>query len=595
MHPVDGDDAPLFPARSGQVKNYHLSLRASVVLSLTFLMGAAMLLIAVVVVKVNERDLLRAKVDQGRLLKLTVDGYLFSSQGSSDSGVDEIRRGPPFKGFLARALDVAGGWKVTVTDRSGVVVFDSAQRGTITTQRIPELGRAAQIAGERISFPTSGRLSRLFFPSGLVIDAPLMRSANVVGAIRLETSLDDVRETIWQSQKLVLLFIAGDVLILVAFGTYIFSKLVVQPVRDLVRTAEVFQEGDRLPEPTAGGRNELGTLSQALNRMLERLAQNREEVRQHIASLEQTNLELQRAQQEVIFSEKLASVGRLAAGIAHEIGNPIGIVLGYLELLRRNDVSENEREDLVPRMENEVQRIHQTLRRLLDLTRPGSAERRPTAVNEVIRDTLTLLDHQLKKQAVEVTLDLSAEPDIAYANSDQLRQVFLNLVVNAADAMAVTDKRSQGGALRVSTTTVPRESLGTRVESKPLRRRTDPPSTDFSHMRRARGEATRWLEISVADTGVGVPEDNLKRVFDPFFTTKEPGKGTGLGLSVSVQIIEAMGGRMEISSRLGEGTTVTVLLPVYEGGPEPGVDAVTHELPQPPFAKSVAGEDLTTG
>jgi two-component system NtrC family sensor kinase len=557
------------------MQRYHLSLRASVVLSLTFLMGAAMLLIAVAMVKVNERDLLRAKVDQGRILKLTVEGLLSASSGG-DGGVEEIGGGAPFKAVVARALDVARGWKVTITDRSGIVVSGSTPRSSPSPQRIPELGRAATLAAENISFPSSGDRRWLFFPDRLVFDAPLIRNAKVLGAVRLETSLDDVRETIWQSQKLVLLFIVGDVLILVAFGTYIFSRLVVQPVRDLVRTAEVFQEGDRLPEPTAGERNELGTLSQALNRMLERLAQNREEVRQHIASLEQANLELQRAQQEVIFSEKLASVGRLAAGIAHEIGNPIGIVLGYLELFRRKDVSENEREDLVPRMESEVQRIHQTLRRLLDLTRPGSAERRPTAVNEVIRDTLTLLDHQLKKQAVEVTLDLSAKPDIAYANSDQLRQVFLNLMVNAADAMAATDKRSQGGELRVSTRTVPRESLGTRVESKPLRRRTDPPSTDFSHMRRARGEATRWLEVSFADTGVGVPEENLKRVFDPFFTTKEPGKGTGLGLSVSVQIIEAMGGRMEISSRLGEGTTVTLLLPVYEGEPEAGADAVTR-------------------
>jgi two-component system NtrC family sensor kinase len=569
MHPEDGYDAPLFPARSGQVKNYHLSLRASVVLSLTLLMGAAMLLISVAIVKVNAGDLLQAKVEQGLILKLTVDRFLFSSQGNSDGGVEELRRGRPFKGFLTRALDLAGGWKVTITDRSGVVVFASPQRGTITAQRIPELERAAQLAMERISFPASGRLSRLFFPSGLVIDAPLMQSARVVGAVRLETSLDDVRETLWQSQKLVLLFIAFDLLILVAFGTYIFSKLVVRPVRDLVRTAEVFQEGDRLPEPTVGERNELGTLSQALNRMLRRLAQNKEELRQHIASLEQANLELQRAQQEVIFSEKLASAGRLAAGIAHEIGNPIGIVLGYLEILRRKDVSETEREDLISRMESEVQRIHQTLRRLLDLTRQGSVERMPTAVNEVIRETVMLLYHQLKKQGVKVSLDLGAQPDMAYADGDQLKQVFLNLVVNAADAMAAGGERSPGGELRVGTRTVSTESLGGRVERKPVRRRTDPPATDFSSMRRTHGEAARWLEVIFVDTGVGIPEENLERVFDPFFTTKEPGKGTGLGLSVSVQIIEAMGGRMEISSRLGEGTTVTVLLPVYEGGPEP--------------------------
>jgi hypothetical protein len=138
--------------------------------------------------------------------------------------------------------------------------------------------------------------------------------------------------------------------------------------------------------------------------------------------------------------------------------------------------------------------------------------------------------------------------------------------------MGATGERPRGGQLQVSTKTALRESLARRVERKPVRRSTDPPSADFSHLRWARGEAARWLEISFADTGVGISEENLERVFDPFFTTKEPGKGTGLGLSVSVQIIEAMGGRMEISSRLGEGTTVTLLLPGHDGAREVGMD-----------------------
>jgi len=570
------------------MKRYHLSLRASVVLSLTLLMGAAMLLIAVAIVKINQGDLLQAKVEQGLLLKLTVEGLLATYVGNGEGGVEDLRGGGLFKGVLAKALDVASGWKVTIAGRSGVVVYGGNPRGSPSPDRIPELERAAQLGVESVSFPASGTLRWLFLPDRLVIDAPVIRNTKVLGAIRLESPLDDVRETLWQSQKLIFLFIVLDLLVLVAFGTYIFSKLVVKPVGELVRTAEVFQEGDRLPEPKAGEQNELGTLSQALNRMLERLAQNKEELRQHIASLEQANLELQRVQQEVIFSEKLATVGRLAAGIAHEIGNPVGIVLGFLELLRRKDLSEDERRDLLARMGAEVQRIHQILRQLLDLTRPASVERRPTAVNDVIRETLAVLDHQLKQQGVEVGLDLSAEPDVVYANGDQLRQVFLNLVVNAADAMARTGDRSQGGQLRVSTRTVPRESLARRVEDKPARRSTDPPSADFSHLRRTHGDVVRWLEISFADTGIGISEADLERVFDPFFTTKEPGKGTGLGLSVSVQIVEAMGGRMEISSRLGEGTTVTLLLPGHDGSLDLGIDAArlrqgAAEIPPTPL------------
>jgi two-component system, NtrC family, sensor kinase len=556
------------------MKRYHLSLRASVVLSLTLLMGAAMFLIAVAIVKINQGDLLQAKVEQGLLLKLTVEDLLATYVGNGEGGVEDLRGGILFEGLVTKALDVASGWKVTIAERSGVLVYGSNPKVSPSPHQIPELERAAHLGVESISFPASGKLRSLFFPDRLIIDAPVIRNAKVLGAIRLETSLDDVRDTLWQSQKLIFLFIVFDLLVLVAFGTYIFSKLVVRPVGELVRTAEVFQEGDRLPEPKADEQNELGTLSQALNRMLERLAQNKEELREHIASLEQANLELKRVQQEVIFSEKLATVGRLAAGIAHEIGNPVGIVLGFLELLRRKDLREDERQDLISRMGSEVQRIHQILRQLLDLTRPASVERRPTAVNDVIRETLAVLDHQLTQQGVEVGLDLSAQPDVVYANGDQLRQVFLNLIVNAADAMGATGDRPQGGKLRVNTRTMSRESLARRVERKPARRSTDPPSSDFSHLRRVHGDAERWVEISFADTGVGISEENLERVFDPFFTTKEPGKGTGLGLSVSVQIIEAMGGKMEISSRLGEETTVTLLLPVHDGAGV-GMDTAT--------------------
>jgi two-component system NtrC family sensor kinase len=555
------------------MKRYQLSLRASVVLSLTLLMGAAMFLIAVAIVKINQGDLLQAKVEQGFLLKLTVEDLLTTHWGSGEGAVEDLRGGVLSDGLVAKALDVASGWKVTIAGRGGVVVYGSNLTGSPSPQQIPELERVAQFGVESISVPASGKLSSLFFPDRLVIDAPVLRNTKALGAIRLETSLDDVRETLWQSQKLIFLFIVFDLLVLVAFGTYIFSKLVVRPVGELVRRAEVFRDGDRLPEPKAGEQNELGTLSQALNRMLERLAQNKEELREHIASLEQANLELKRIQQEVIFSEKLATVGRLAAGIAHEIGNPVGIVLGFLELLRRPDLNEDERQDLISRMGSEVQRIHQILRQLLDLTRPASVERRPTAVNHVIRETLAVLDHQLAQQGVEVGLDLSAQPDVVYANGDQLRQVFLNLIVNAADAMGATGDRPQGGELRVSTKTMVRERLAGRVERKPARRRTDPPSADFSHLRRVYGDAARWVEISFADTGVGISEENLERVFDPFFTTKEPGKGTGLGLSVSVQIIEAMGGKMEIGSRLGDGTTVSLLLPVHDDGQASGNDA----------------------
>ncbi|MES0397130.1 MAG: ATP-binding protein, partial [Syntrophobacteria bacterium] len=149
---------------------------------------------------------------------------------------------------------------------------------------------------------------------------------------------------------------------------------------------------------------------------------------------------------------------------------------------------------------------------------------------------------------------------------DQLKQVFLNLMVNAADAMEATNERPQGGQLRVHTRSFAGESLVKKdVGSKPLRRSTDPIATDFSYLRRIHGTTEdRWIEIQFADTGVGITQEDQERVFDPFFTTKEAGKGTGLGLSVSIQIIETLGGRMELNSRSGKETRVSILLPVSE-------------------------------
>jgi signal transduction histidine kinase len=261
-------------------------------------------------------------------------------------------------------------------------------------------------------------------------------------------------------------------------------------------------------------------------------------------------------------------VGRLTAGIAHEIGNPMGIVLGYLELLQREDLGKDERLELLHRMTDEIQRINQIIRQLLDFSRPSSTDLKTISINPLIQETLAVLAHQFRQQQIEVSLDLTAQPDTVLANADQLKQVFLNLMVNAGDAMAVTCDRSQGGRLRLSSRWLSEEILKKNEDSgeQPLRRRTDPQAANFRHLRRTYGTAGKpWIGIQFADTGVGIAREDQEKIFDPFFTTKEVGKGTGLGLSVSIRIIETLGGRMDVSSRPGEGTVVSVLLPFFDG------------------------------
>jgi signal transduction histidine kinase len=548
------------------MNRFQMSLRTKVVLSLTFLMASAMLLIGMVMLKVSQTDLVQAKVEQGLLLKGALEQLLTSPLNSSGEKIDLAKNSEVLAGFQAGSPGAMSFWEITVANREGQVVYPRVGNEPINQQPLPGLQRVMRLELEKLSFSPSPGSFWQQLPEKIILAAPLYHDRKVIGALRLEASLTDVSQSLGRSQKLLLFYIVVDILVLVAFGTYIFSKLVVKPVQQLVQTAEGFQEGDKIPDVSAGEQNELGMLSQALNSMLQRLEENKDELRQHVISLEQANLELKRAQQEVIFSEKLASVGRLAAGIAHEIGNPIGIVLGYLDLLQRKDIDETERLELIDRMSTEIQRINQTIRQLLDFSRPGPGERQVIQVHPLIRETLAVLDHQFRKQEIEVVLELEAESDTVFAKADQLKQVFLNLMVNAADAMEATNERPQGGQLRVHTRSFAGESLVKKdVGSKPLRRSTDPIAADFSYLRRIHGTTEdRWIEIQFADNGVGITQEDQERVFDPFFTTKEAGKGTGLGLSVSIQIIETLGGRMELKSRSGEETKVSILLPVSE-------------------------------
>ena len=560
------------------MNRFQMSLRTKVVLSLTFLMASAMLLIGMVMLKVSQSDLVQAKIGQGLLLKGSLVQLLTSPLNSSGNNIDLSKNSALLADFLAKTPEATTPWKIMVTDQNGMVVYPRPGQEPKDHRPLPELQRVMRLGVESVSFSPSPKSFWQGLPEKIVLAAPLSNDRNVIGALRLVAPLADVRQSLARSRKLLFFYVVLDILILVAFGTYVFSKLVVKPVQQLVQTAEGFQEGDKIPDVSAGEQNELGKLAQALNAMLQRLAENKDELRQHVISLEQANLELKRAQQEVIFSEKLASVGRLAAGIAHEIGNPIGIVLGYLELLQRKDIDETERLELIDRMSTEIERINQTIRQLLDFSRPGPGERQVVPVHPLIRETLAVLDHQFMKQEIEVVLELTAESDTVFAKADQLKQVFLNLMVNAADAMEATNERPQGGQLRVHTRSFAGESLVKNdVGSKPLRRSTDPIAADFSHLRRIHGTTEdRWIEIQFADTGVGITQEDQKRVFDPFFTTKEPGKGTGLGLSVSIQIIETLGGRMEVNSRSGAGTKVSIILPSFQEQAEEQIDAETR-------------------
>lgn len=237
------------------------------------------------------------------------------------------------------------------------------------------------------------------------------------------------------------------------------------------------------------------------------------------AELVAANEELKRSQAQLVQSAKMAAVGELAGGIAHEINNPLQVILSRVQLLLMQERTWSEVVQNLKAVEKEIHRIAAIVRGLLDFARQDQEGFRMLNVNEVVERTLLLIDHQLKLANIELTLNLERHLPYIYGNFNQLQQVFLNLIINAKQAMP------NGGSLRVTT-------------------------------RRTRG----WVEVEFLDTGVGIPEENLDKIFEPFFTTRKAGEGTGLGLSISYEIIRKHNGYIEVKSEANKGTTLIIKL-----------------------------------
>ena len=245
--------------------------------------------------------------------------------------------------------------------------------------------------------------------------------------------------------------------------------------------------------------------------------------------LKQANQELRNQQDQLIEAEKLSAMGRLAGGVAHEINNPMTSILGYSELASKILIGDQlepnqikEAGEYVKIVHEEAQQCRRIAQTLLQFGRKKKAEMTAVKINEVIENALSVAHFHIKKAPIEIKKDLSGDLPSIIADSGQLQQVFLNLVINARDAM------EKGGSITITS-------------------------------RRADGD---WIELRFADTGCGIPEDKLNEIFKPLFTTKEEGKGTGLGLSISQEIIDRHQGTLDVESIVGQGTAFIIRLPI---------------------------------
>jgi two-component system NtrC family sensor kinase len=257
----------------------------------------------------------------------------------------------------------------------------------------------------------------------------------------------------------------------------------------------------------------------------------------HVITIGEDITETKVAQQQIFQMEKLGAVGQLAAGVMHEINNPLATIAACVEALRSR---QEELPPLVRRgyeeylriIESELGRCKGIVDGLLDFSRPKTRLKRPVALNHAVESALFLVRHHDRFKGIRVVRKLQENLRDVLANEEQLIQAFLALMLNAVDAM------EGGGTLRVSSAAVV-PAPGAQVEE---------------------------VVVEISDTGMGIAPANLAKIFEPFFTTKEPGKGTGLGLSICYRIIVEHGGRILVDSQLGKGSTFRVFLPVLREG-----------------------------
>jgi len=280
---------------------------------------------------------------------------------------------------------------------------------------------------------------------------------------------------------------------------------------------------------------EINSLAQAFNEMTKKLLKSKVSLEEHVESLEKVNLELKEAKDEVLRSEKLASVGRLATGIAHEVGNPLGSIFGYLEIL--TDDKDADLDNYIGRIHKECYRIDVIVKELLDYSRKHKFKLQSVNLNDLVESTCSATLHRKIFAGISCRSGLEpALPDVM-VDKMQIQQVFTNMIINSADALG-----EAGGEIVLATKSM--------VYDPAL----------FSSTKLSEGD--KLVCLSVHDTGSGISQEDLDRIFDPFYTTKEPGKGTGLGLAISLRIIESFNGAITVQSEEGKGSTFNIYLPV---------------------------------
>ena len=504
-----------------------LGLRLQILLALAAAFAVAFALLSVVSVRITQRS--RA-ADRFADAEATARA-LAAGLTELPPGVEGRRR---FHTMAAHVVGSGGVRGVELVDqpvdRPGID-SDSDINGDIDIDRdAPEPRRGREASGsDGAPTRTSSTWTRGITGLGTPVDATIPGHAGDSGrpgTVRLWVRPPAPGSSPFGAMLRAYLALSGGFILLLATG--VLTVLIVRPVEAVTRAAGRLADGKLDQDVPVRGAAEVVELAVTFNRMARQLRADKQALEARLEELEQKTLALAAARDQVVRGERLASVGRLAAGVAHEIGNPLSAILGLIELLRdasEDEMPEETRREFLGRIQKETERIHHIIRDLLDFSRQAptagpEADQATVDLTEVVEETLRLLAPQRELSRLTITRDVQGELPHARGEHDACAQIALNLLLNAADAI------DGEGEVRVSLREETRDDTDAEATPGP--------------------GPGRYVRLDVSDSGPGIAPEVVETLFEPFVTTKPVGRGTGLGLAVVHSLVERMGATIDV-------------------------------------------------
>jgi len=498
---------------------FRVGLRAEIIVNIMFLMGAALFFVGVLFIRFTEKEILAQKIACASTLGQTLAGVFGERFGDKKNPGFQVNDLSHIFRSVTTDLKVEG-W---VWTRSELYPFGRSHGSDGFDEKILNQVRKTGEMVIIVRYPSVLPFFKNFPESFLTVTAPINDVGNFNSALQLRISLLDVRDRVHSAYKIMFLYVFLYGLILTIFGLYFLNSTVVKPICKLQALAKRIASGALDQSVPSEGPKEIVDLANDLNSMALDLKKSQLQSLEHIAALEKANNEIRKTQAELIHSEKMASIGHLAAGMAHEIGNPLGAIVGYLGYLN-GELLAGPQKDILERSLAEASRIDHLVRELLDFAAPSNKSKVVFNPIEAVREALDILEAQGSFDGLKVEKHLPILDSKTSMSRQQLVQVFVNLMLNARDASFPDGVLSVYG-----------------------------------------GDELEYIWVSVKDVGCGMDKEVLCHIFDPFYTTKSPDKGRGLGLAICQRVVTEAGGIIEVNSVVGKGSEFTVKLKKVEG------------------------------